>query len=455
MKNKTGENLRWTGESPSIMLISLGCDKNLVDSEQMLSLLKEAGFTFTDEPEKADIIIVNSCCFIGDAKEESINTIIEAGEYKKTGKLKGLIVTGCLAERYAKEMEKELPEVDSIIGTTHFTEIVDVVRDLQKGISIQRTGDIDRLSYAEGHRILTQGAYSSFLKIAEGCSKNCTYCIIPKIRGAYRSVPEETLVRDAAMLAEDGVKELILVAQETTLYGKDLYGKKTLPRLLRKLCAIDGIDWIRLMYCYPEEIDDELIDTVASEEKICDYFDLPIQHCNDGILKAMGRRTDKKGLVDIISRIREKIPDAALRTTLISGFPTETDEQHEELKAFIEEMRFDRLGVFAYSKEEGTVAAGMKGQIKAAVRKKRRDELMALQQKLSFEKEASLKGRLFDVMIEGLMPEEGVYVGRTYRDAPGVDGMVFIDTKNRFMSGDIVKVKITGSNGYDLLGEEI
>ena len=449
---KTG----WTGESPSIMLISLGCDKNLVDSEQMLSLLFEAGCVFTEDPLKADVIIVNTCCFIGDAKEESINAIIEAGKHKESGSLKGLIVTGCLAERYATEIKKELPEADAIIGTTGFDGIADAVFKVLNGKKVENTGDINKYSYVKGHRILTGGGYYAYLKIAEGCNKNCTYCIIPKVRGSYRSVPEEDLVEDAKSLAQKGVKELILVAQETTLYGTDLYGKKTLPRLLKKLCGVEGIEWIRLLYAYPEEIDDGLIDTVASEEKICDYFDLPIQHCSDRILKAMGRRTDLKSLKEIILKIRKKIPDAALRTTLISGFPGETEEDHEMLKSFIEEIGFDRLGDFEYSKEEGTAAAKMKGQIRKTEKKRRRDEIMSLQQEIAFEKESRMKGRTLRVMIEGYLPDDGVYVARSYRDAPDVDGMIFVNGgENRYMSGDFVDVKITGSHEYDLTGEII
>ncbi|MBO6113329.1 MAG: 30S ribosomal protein S12 methylthiotransferase RimO [Lachnospiraceae bacterium] len=447
--------IKWTGKAPSIMLISLGCDKNLVDSEQMLSMLDEAGCTFTDEADKADVIIINSCCFIGDAKEESINTIIQAGKLKNE-KLKGLIVTGCLAQRYADEIKKELPEVDAILGTTCFTDIVESVQQVLCGSFVQRTGDIDKYAYAKGHRLLTGGGYYAYLKIAEGCNKNCSYCVIPKVRGHYRSVPEEDLISDAKMLASSGVKELILIAQETTVYGTDLYKKKALPGLLRKLCAIDGIEWIRLMYCYPEEITDELIDVIASEEKICHYLDLPIQHINDDILKAMGRKTDKASLLDTIGRIKSRIPDIALRTTLISGFPGESDIQHEELKAFIKEIRFDRLGCFTYSKEEGTAAALMKGQNKETVKKKRRGELMELQQEIAFEKESLMCGRKLKVLIEGKLPDDDVYVGRTYRDAPDVDGLIFINNaQSEYMSGDFVNVKVTGSHGYDLTGDVI
>ncbi len=453
---KNNEDIVWTGEGPSIMLISLGCDKNLVDSEQMLSLLYEQGCTFTQDPDKADVIIINTCCFIGDAKEESINAIIEAGTHKGNGRLKGIIVTGCLAERYTEEIKKELPEVDGIVGTASFTKIADSVKEILSGDKVQKTGNIDDLCFASGHRILTGGGYYAYLKIAEGCNKNCTYCVIPKVRGRYRSVPEEDLLKDAEELAKKGVKELILVAQETTLYGVDLYGKKSLSGLLRKLCRIEGFEWIRIMYCYPEEIDDELIETVADEEKICNYFDLPVQHSSDRILKAMGRKTDRKSLVDIIHRIRTRIPDVALRTTLISGFPGESEEDHEELKAFIKEIRFDRLGDFVYSKEEGTAAAVMKGQIRADRKKRRRDEIMTLQQQIAFEKESLMEGRTLRVMIEGYLPEDKTYVGRTYRDAPGVDGMVFIvNASGEYMSGDLVDVKITGSHEYDLLGEVI
>lgn len=437
-----------------ILFVSLGCDKNLVDSEQMISLLESSGFEFTDDENDADVIVINSCCFIGDAKQESIDTIISMAEHKKDGKLKGLIVTGCLAQRYSEEIRKELPEVDAIVGTTAFEEIVNVVRGVLTGKGYDVLKDINAFAYADGHREITTGGHFDYLKIAEGCDKHCTYCIIPKVRGKYRSVPMEKLLSDAGELAARGVKELILVAQETTVYGTDIYGHKALPELLRKLCAIEGFRWIRVLYCYPEEIDDELISVIKSEPKLCHYLDLPIQHCNDRILKAMGRRTSKKDLVDIINKLRQEIPDISLRTTLISGFPGETDEEHAELVQFVKDMRFDRLGDFTYSKEEDTPAALFKDQVKAAVKKKRRDEIMRAQQAIAFENAAAMKGRTLDAIIEGRIPEDDVYVGRTYRDAPNIDGFVFINgMKNDYMTGDFVKVLVTGSNEYDLLGK--
>lgn len=440
-----------------ILFVSLGCDKNLVDSEQMISLLQTDGFEFTDDENDADVIVINSCCFIGDAKQESIDTIISMAEHKKDGKLKGLIVTGCLAQRYSEEIRKELPEVDAIVGTTAFEQIASVVKDVLRSKDYHAVlEDIDRLAYADGHRQITTGGHFDYLKIAEGCDKRCTYCIIPKVRGKYRSVPMEKLAADAKKLAEDGVKELILVAQETTVYGTDIYGHKALPELLKELCAIDGFRWIRILYCYPEEIDDELIRVIKEEPKICHYLDLPIQHCNDRILKAMGRRTSKADLVDIIQKLRKEIPDISLRTTLISGFPGETDEEHAELVQFVKDMRFDRLGDFTYSREEDTPAASFMGQVKAQTKKKRRDEIMRAQQEIAFENAASMRGRVLDAIIEGRIPEDNVYVGRTYRDAPNIDGFVFISgtdgNMKEYMTGDFVRVLITGSNEYDLKG---
>ncbi|MBQ7463337.1 MAG: 30S ribosomal protein S12 methylthiotransferase RimO [Lachnospiraceae bacterium] len=438
----------------TLMFISLGCDKNLVDTEQMLGILGREGFEFTQDETLADIIIINTCCFIGDAKEESINTIIETGKLKKSGTLKGLIVCGCLAQRYAGDIRKELPEVDAIVGTTQFTKIAEVVREVLGGDRPDHLGDIDRMEYSQDERILTGGGYSSYLKIAEGCDKRCTYCIIPKVRGRYRSVPKEILIEEAEQLAKKGVKELILVAQETTVYGKDLYGSKELPDLLRKLCAIEELKWIRIMYSYPEEIDDELIEVMAKEEKICHYIDMPIQHCSDRILKMMGRKTDRKSLENVIKKLRERMPDIAIRTTLISGFPGETKNDHEELLDFVEKMRFDRLGVFTYSREEDTPAAAFPNQVPGRTARKRADELMSLQQKTAFENEENMTGRELSVMIEGYLNEDDVYVGRTYRDAPDVDGYVFLKNARReYMSGDFVKARITGANGYDLTGD--
>ena len=437
-----------------LLCVSLGCDKNLVDSEKMLGLLYEDGFSFTDDEAEADVILVNTCCFIGDAKEESVNTLLEMAEYRRSGPCRALIVTGCMAERYREEITTEIPEVDAVVGTTAFDEIVPVIRKVLAGEEhIQCFEDLAALPEVQAKRLVTTGGYYAFLKIAEGCDKRCTYCIIPSLRGPYRSVPMEQLVKEAEELAENGVKELILVAQETTLYGVDLYGKKSLPQLLKKLCRIPGIQWIRIQYCYPEEITDELIETIRDEEKICHYLDIPIQHASDRILKRMNRRTSQAQLREMIGRLRREIPDIALRTTLISGFPGETEEDHEELYRFVNEMEFDRLGVFAYSLEEDTPAASFPDQVPQEIKEERRDEIMELQQEIAFEACRKMVGRVLDVMIEGKVADENAYVGRTYMDAPGVDGLIFVNTGLDLMSGDFVRVKVTGALEYDLIGE--
>ena len=437
-----------------IFCVSLGCDKNLVDTERMLGLLGREGYEFTDDEYEADVILINTCCFIGDAKEESINTILEMAELKNTGKVKALLVAGCLAERYRQEIFKELPEVDGIVGTSSYHEISGVLKDVLAGKKRQeRFRDRNLTPEVFGARALTTGGHYSFLKIAEGCDKRCTYCIIPSLRGAYRSVPMEQLVEEAGALAEQGVKELILVAQETTVYGVDLYGEKALPRLLRQLCRIPGIRWIRLQYCYPEEITQELIDTIRTEEKICHYLDIPIQHASDQILKRMGRRTSRNQLKELIGNLRKQIPDIALRTTLISGFPGETKEDHRILKEFVDEMEFERLGVFAYSQEEDTPAADFPDQIAEEIKEQRRDEIMELQQEIAFEKSESMVGKVLDVMIEGKVADEPAYVGRTYMDAPGVDGLIFVNTDAGLMSGDFIRARVTGAAEYDLIGE--
>ena len=437
----------------NILFISLGCDKNLADSETMLGMLASRGYQIVDEEEKADVIIVNTCCFIHDAMEESIETILQMAEYKKSGSLKALVVTGCMAERYREEITKEIPEVDAVLGTASYGHILDAVDEALKGHSYLMMEPLDTLPLIETHRLVTTGGHYAYLKIAEGCDKHCTYCIIPKLRGNFRSVPMDHLIKEAEQLAADGVKELILVAQETTLYGKDLYGEKKLPELLHKLCQISGIRWIRILYCYPEEITEELIQTMKEEPKICHYLDLPIQHASDGILKRMGRRTSKEELVHIISRLREEIPDITLRTTLITGFPGETQEQHEELMDFVDEMEFDRLGVFTYSPEEGTPAASMPDQIEESIKEDRRAELMELQQEIAFEQAENMIGKEVLVMIEGKVADENAYVGRTYKDAPNVDGLIFVNTDAELMSGDFAKVKVTGACEYDLIGE--
>lgn len=440
-------------KNKKILFISLGCDKNLVDSEVMLGILADRGFEMTDTEDDADIIIINTCCFINDAKEESINTILEMAEYKKTGPCKSLIVTGCLAQRYKQEIVDEIPEVDAVIGTSKYDEIFDAVDQALKGSHFLDVDDLDRLPSVPGKRILTTGGHYAHLKIAEGCDKHCTYCIIPKIRGNYRSVPMEQLLAEAASLAEQGVKELILVAQETTLYGVDLYGKKSLHILLKELAKIKGIRWIRILYCYPEEIYPELIETIKNEKKVCHYLDMPIQHASDAILKRMGRRTTKAQLKETVSLLRKEIPDIVLRTTLIAGFPGETQEQHEELMEFVDEMEFERLGVFAYSPEENTPAASMPDQIPEEIKEERRDAILELQQEIAFDKAADMVGRTLYAMIEGKVADEPAYVARTYADSPDIDGYVFVNTGEVLMSGDFVKVKITGSAEYDLIGE--
>lgn len=436
-----------------ILFISLGCDKNLVDTEVMLGMLASRGYEMTNDEQEADIIVINTCCFIHDAKEESIQNILEMAEYKKNGSAKALIVTGCMAERYRQEILDEIPEVDEVLGTTAYDRILDAVDAALAGQHEVMTADLDALPLPETKRLVTTGGHFAYLKIAEGCDKHCTYCIIPKIRGNFRSVPMERLLKEAQDLAEQGVKELILVAQETTLYGKDLYGEKSLPKLLRELCKVSGIRWIRILYCYPEEITDELIQVMKEEPKICHYLDLPIQHANDTILKRMGRRTSKQELIDIVQKLRKEIPDICLRTTLITGFPGETQEQHEEVMEFIDTLEFDRLGAFTYSPEEDTPAATFEDQIDEEVKEDRQADIMELQQEIAFDKAEDMIGREVLVMIEGKVADENAYVGRTYRDAPNVDGLIFINTDVELISGDFAKVKVTGALDYDLIGE--
>lgn len=438
-----------------ILFISLGCDKNLVDSEEMLGLLNREHFEFTDDESEADVIVINTCCFVNDAKEESVNTILQMAEYRKSGSCKALIVTGCLAQRYKTEISDEIPEVDAILGTSSYDKIVDAVKSTICGEKFEKFNPLDELIVEESERVVTTGGHYAYIKIAEGCNKCCTYCIIPKIRGRYRSVPEEDILKTAEKLVENGAKELILVAQETTLYGVDLYGRKTLPDLLKKICKIPGLIWVRILYCYPEEITDELIDVMKNEPKVCHYIDMPIQHASDKILKAMGRRTNRVELTERILKIRKEIPDIVLRTTLISGFPGETEEDHEEMLDFVDEMEFERLGVFAYSPEEDTAAAEMPDQIDEDIKIKRRNEIMELQQEIAFENAEDMIGRELLVMIEGKVVDENAYVGRTYMDCPNVDGNIFITTDEELITGDFVKVKVTGAAEYDLIGEII
>lgn len=443
-------------EKIKLFCVSLGCDKNLVDTEKMLGLLNSEGYAFTDDEGEADAILINTCCFIGDAKEESVNTILEMARLKEEGRCRALVVAGCLAQRYKEEILEEIPEVDGILGTTSCDEIVNVLNGIlgrEKAAPVSCFHDLAEPPTGGENRVVTTGGYYAHLKIAEGCDKRCTYCIIPYLRGSFRSVPMEQLVQEAGQLAEQGVKELILVAQETTLYGKDLYGGKTLPKLLHELAKVPGIQWIRLQYCYPEEITDELIEAIRTEEKVCHYLDIPIQHASDRILRRMGRRTNQAQLRAMIAKLRREIPDIALRTTLISGFPGETQEDHEELMTFVDEMEFERLGVFAYSAEEDTPAYSFPDQVPQEVKEERRDEIMQLQQEIAFEKSEDMVGRVLTVLIEGKVVDEPAYVGRTYMDAPGVDGLIFVNADVELMSGDFVRVRVTGSAEYDLIGE--
>lgn len=436
-----------------VLFISLGCDKNLADSEEMLGLLTGKGHEIADSEEEAEVIVINTCCFIHDAKEESVENILEMAEYKKAGTCKVLIVTGCMAQRYKEEIIQEIPEVDAVLGTTSYMDILKAIDEACEGRHFQKFRDINELPEDSGRRVLTTGGHYGYLKIAEGCDKHCTYCIIPSLRGRFRSVPQERLIAQAEHMAEQGVKELILVAQETTMYGTDLYGKKTLHLLMKELCKIKGIRWIRVLYCYPEEIYDELIQVMKEEKKICHYLDLPIQHASDRILKRMGRRTTRAQLTAIIEKLRKEIPDIVLRTTLITGFPGETEADHQEVMEFVDEMEFDRLGAFTYSPEEGTSAETMEGQIPEEVKEERRDEIMELQQEISLEKGNDRIGQELLVMIEGKVSGESAYIARTYGDAPKVDGYIFVQTGELLMTGDFAKVRVTGALEYDLIGE--
>ncbi len=439
----------------NVLFVSLGCDKNLVDSEVMLGLLRDKGYSLTNEEAEADIIVINTCCFIHDAKEESIQTILEMAEYKRLGRLQVLLVTGCLAQRYQSEILTEIPEVDAVLGTTATDKIVEAIEEALAGKKAERYADLQALPLPETNRVNTTGGYFSYLKIAEGCDKHCTYCIIPSLRGNFRSIPMERLVKEAQFLAEGGVKELTLIAQETTVYGVDLYGKKMLPELLDRLCEIEGIEWIRLLYCYPEEITDELIATMKRQPKICHYLDMPIQHAADTVLKRMGRRTSHKELDELIAKLRREIPDIVLRTSLITGFPQETEEEHQELLEFVKSAGFERLGVFTYSKEENTAAARMKGQITKKVKVQRQKEIMQLQQQISKKRGEEKVGKIIRVMIEGKLPEDDIFIGRSYMDAPNVDGFVFVHSRDSYLSGEFVDVKITQAKEYDLVGEAV
>ena len=439
----------------NIFFVSLGCDKNLVDSEMMITSLRKNGFVLTDDIEDADVIVVNTCCFIGDAKEESINTLIEMGGYKE-GRCKLLVAAGCLAQRYHNEIKEDIPEVDLIVGTMGYEDLSEKINEALGGKGVlESLKDIDYLPTPLTDRDSMSGGYYAYLKIAEGCDKCCTYCVIPKVRGHYRSVPMDNLIAQAKHLVANGAKELILVAQETTLYGKDIYGEKSLPKLLEELSKIDELKWIRILYCYPEEITDELISAIKNLPKVCHYLDMPIQHGSDDVLRRMGRWTNREQIEKTVAKLREEIPDIALRTTLITGFPGETEDDFEQVKEFVKKMEFDRLGVFTYSREEDTPAAEMDGQIDEEVKEARRDEIMQIQQDIAFDKSNSRVGEIYEVMIEGRLPDEGVYIARTYMGAPDVDGYVFIQSDYNLDSGDFVKVEVTRSDEYDLIAEII
>ena len=438
-----------------ILFVALGCDKNLVDSETMIGLLQNKGYEITNEEKDADVVIINSCCFIGDAKEESIETIIELGKLKETGRLKALIVTGCLAQRYKDEILKELPEVDAIIGTMSIESIGEAVGASLKEKGYSHFEDIDYLPKIYDKRAIASGSYTGYLKIAEGCNKRCTYCVIPSVRGSYRSIPMEAVMAQAVHLVNNGVRELCLVAQETTLYGLDLYGRKSLPKLLQMLSSIEDLKWIRLLYCYPEEITDELISEIKSNPKVCHYIDMPIQHCENAVLKRMGRATTKEEILERISYIRKEIPDIVLRTSLIAGFPGETKEEHEALMEFVDEVEFNRLGVFTYSLEEDTPAASFDNQVPEEVKEQWRAEIMELQQEVSYDRNASMVGQCMEVIVDGYVYKDDMYMCRSYMDAPDIDGMVFVHSEEELVTGDFIKVKIVDFNEYDLIGERI
>lgn len=441
-----------------IALVSLGCDKNLVDSQVMIGLCEKAGFTVVAEEAEADIIVVNTCCFIQDALEESIQAVLQAADYKKNGTCKGVIVTGCLAQRYEKELLEEIPEADMILGTTAYEKIVEAAEKLLEGnrhvkylesidLPMEEENSILRVSSHRGH--------TAYLKISEGCDNHCTYCVIPKLRGKYRSRSLESLVLEAKELANMGARELVLVAQDTAAYGTDRYHQPMLHVLLQQLCQIEALSWIRLLYCYPEHVTQELIDTMQAEPKVCHYIDIPIQHGVDSVLTRMGRNTTGKEIKAKVDALRTAMPDIAIRTTMICGFPGETEEEFQELLDFIAEMRFERLGVFAYSQEEGTPAAKLPGQVSKRVKQNRKDTIMQLQQRISEERNKEWIGQRLEVIVEGSMPEEGVLCTRSFRDAPEIDGLVFIETQETFLSGDFLTVEITSAKEYDLIGRMV
>ena len=438
----------------SVFISTLGCSKNLVDSEVMLNILLENGLQKVDSPQLADIAVINTCGFIESAKEESINEILEIAKYKQIGKLKYLIVTGCLSQRYSEELKKELPEVDSFLGTTSFEHIYNIIQGLELGENNSLILDINHDLKPDSKRSLLTEKYTAFLKIAEGCDNLCTYCIIPKLRGKYRSRKLEDIVKEAKELAASGVKEIIIIAQDTTKYGMDIYNEKSLPRLLRELNTIEDLNWIRFLYSYPEDIDLDLILAVKESDKVCSYFDMPIQHSHDQVLKRMNRKTTGKHIEDTIALIRAHIPEAVLRTTLITGFPGETDEEFDALYDFVKKIEFDRLGVFAYSKEEGTPAAIMSGQVAEEIKEERKNKIMQLQQEISLRKNQALIGKDFEVIIEKEI-EPNLYEARSYRDVPEIDGIIYVKALASHNEGEFTKVTIKDAMEYDLLGDEI
>ncbi len=440
--------------SKKIGVVSLGCPKNLVDSEIMLGMLKHAEYEIVNEKENADILVVNTCGFIESAQQESINTILEMAEEKKR-KCEILIVTGCMAERYREKILEQIPEVDAVLGTGNYKEIAEVINRAYEGEKVVAYGKLDETAYLDEERVISSAKHSVYLKISEGCDNRCTYCIIPYLRGAYRSRKLETLVREAQALAEKGAKEIIFIAQDTTRYGIDLYGKKMLPELIREISKIEGIQWIRLLYCYPEEIDIDLIDEIASNPKVCKYLDIPVQHASDRILKLMGRRGTSSQIRASLSLLRDRVKDIVLRTSLIVGFPDETEEDFQQLLDFVKEFRFDRLGVFTYSKEDGTPAAKMNNQIKKSIKLKRQKLILEQQNSISSEKNVKRVGKVYKAIVDGIADDGIFYYGRTYAEAPEIDGAVYFTSSEPIEIGCFVDVKILNSEDYDLIGEVI
>ena len=437
-----------------IALESLGCSKNLMDAEIMTGILKEKGYEFVEEFDEADIIIVNTCGFIRDAKQESIDTIVELSQLKEVGKLKYLIVTGCLAQRYADELLEEIPEIDAIVGTGNFMNISEIIDRLESEKNVTEIGNIEFAFDETLPRYVSTPEHMAYLKIGEGCSNHCTYCIIPKLRGKYRSRKMEDIVEEAKTLAAEGAKELVVIAQDTTRYGEDLYGEAKLAELLEELAGIEGIKWIRIMYSYPESITEKLIDVIAAHDNICSYFDMPIQHASNRVLKRMNRRTSKEDIRSKVEMIRSKIPDAVIRTTVIVGFPGETEEDLEELIEFMKEIKFDRLGAFAYSREEDTPADRMDGHMDEEIKEERRDRVMMVQQAISEEINQKREDKVFEVLIEE-EAEDGVYVGRTQGDAEEIDSVVYVNSDEELEIGSFVNVYITEAMEYDLIGDVV